>query len=544
MLQSTISTMVEAWPGNAIASYESTSMTTLHSNHLAPREILLLETTTAGHPQPHLLSLELSQLPTMDAFEHDLRFDAEVFSDDVAHGMSLPYTPSYDLSTFEDPFSSYHATPFQSLLEDTSGTKNEDQNLNTDLDNKLLGFSAPIPKAAVFDDGGQTWPTMNAELYGMFFVAEDVFGGETTGRPMELTCYRRNLFQISGTVTLSRNCTHMMNEQGQRIPIYEMSVSISALESIEGKTTDIISVPWKTSTITSSEEKSGQVPPSWPLDLNTNPELDPNILQIPIAWKRLQFKHATANNGRRKGLQQHYIIQINLMATLATGETVKVTEIQSGPVIVRGRSPRNFDSRKDVAVNERKIESKLRTSSSSEAAPPMQTVKFDSSASVSSYGFFGINTLPQPQHPLDVNECVQSAAPLLSPNTPSFNKKVALSRPPPVPKWKPEVLLKKQSHQAPIDLSLLDDDTSVRGSKGGINIESPDVAGSGRKISSPPENGDADLLYEYFPLSVDDWMPPVDAIYRPHVVHHTVVPPDLKAQQVKNKTKRYFSAGD
>lgn len=83
----------------------------------------------------------------------------------------------------------------------------------------------------------------------------------------------------------------------------------------------------------------------------------------------------------------------------------------------------------------------------------------------------------------------------------------------------------------------------------------------------------ADLLYEYFPLSLDDWyvfffllcvvgmgvlmgrrwgedvlmrcrMAPVDAIYRPHVVHHTVVPPDLKAAQVKNKTKRYFSADD
>jgi hypothetical protein len=39
-------------------------------------------------------------------------------------------------------------------------------------------------------------------------------------------------------------------------------------------------------------------------------------------------------------------------------------------------------------------------------------------------------------------------------------------------------------------------------------------------------------------------MPPVDAIYRPHVVHHIVVPLDLKAAQVKNKTKRYFSADD
>ena len=37
-------------------------------------------------------------------------------------------------------------------------------------------------------------------------------------------------------------------------------------------------------------------------------------------------------------------------------------------------------------------------------------------------------------------------------------------------------------------------------------------------------------------------MPPVDAIYRPHVVHHTIVPPEVKAQQGERKAKRYFIA--
>ena len=37
-------------------------------------------------------------------------------------------------------------------------------------------------------------------------------------------------------------------------------------------------------------------------------------------------------------------------------------------------------------------------------------------------------------------------------------------------------------------------------------------------------------------------LPPVDAIYRPHIVHHTVVPPEVKAAQMRNKTKRYFAA--
>lgn len=40
--------------------------------------------------------------------------------------------------------------------------------------------------------------------------------------------------------------------------------------------------------------------------------------------------------GRRKGLQQHYLIHIDLMATTSTGEKVKLAEIQSGPIIVRG----------------------------------------------------------------------------------------------------------------------------------------------------------------------------------------------------------------
>jgi hypothetical protein len=66
----------------------------------------------------------------------------------------------------------------------------------------------------------------------------------------------------------------------------------------------------------------------------------------------------------------------------------------------------------------------------------------------------------------------------------------------------------------------------------------------------------ADTLYEYFPLGLDDWMPPVDAVYRPHVVHHTG--PIRKRASVagaggsspafvafgRARSKRYFSADD
>ncbi len=138
----------------------------------------------------------------------------------------LPFTPSYALNaafsnTFEDPFS-YQSADFSSILEDPiphphpSHSTGMDHPTNaSDLDNKLLGFGAPILKAPVLDDNGQTWPSMTAELYGMFFVAEDVFGDNNmgAGRPMELTCYRRNLFQISGNIVMSRGIKSMINEQ-------------------------------------------------------------------------------------------------------------------------------------------------------------------------------------------------------------------------------------------------------------------------------------------------------------------------------------------
>src|SRR5262245_26547476 len=43
-------------------------------------------------------------------------------------------------------------------------------------------------------------------------------------------------------------------------------------------------------------------------------------------------------------------------------------------------------------------------------------------------------------------------------------------------------------------------------------------------------------------LSTANRMPPVDAIYRPHVVHQTLVTPEAQAQQSRSKTKRYFAA--
>jgi len=113
---------------------------------------------------------------------------------------------------------------------------------------------------------------------------------------------------------------------------------------------------------------------------------------------------------------------------------------------------------------------------------------------------------------------------------------VAQRRRPPVPQWNSEIKEETQPpSRPPTDLSLIEEEPTP-------NPLSSDKRSKRTSAASPLES--ADQLYEYFPLSLDDWMPPVDAIYRPHVVHHLRVPADMKAQQVRAKPKRYFSADD
>ena len=59
---------------------------------------------------------------------------------------------------------------------------------------------------------------------------------------------------------------------------------------------------------------------------------------------------ATANNGRRKELQQHFVLHLKVMGTLSNGSKIVLTEATTAPIVVRGRSPRNFQARKEIPL--------------------------------------------------------------------------------------------------------------------------------------------------------------------------------------------------
>ncbi|KAF2236705.1 p53-like transcription factor [Viridothelium virens] len=537
---------------------------TITMSYLTNNPMSLSGATTADQ-------LSASLLPH-DMADHLSNFDAETFpgSDDNFGPPPIPpHTPGLKRfsSTYEDPFSDVLSTYDQPLQPEQNGTESE----SIDRDNKLLSFSVPTLHYRLLDYALRpTSITLSAQLHGMFFLAESPWAasGETAAPPTELTCYRRNLFQITGTITLPRMLRFIMTEQGEQIPIIAQELSISATESVEGNSVKIISVPWKTPATNQPvvEDKAEKEPSAILLDLINGQEMDSEFVSFPIAWKRLQFRIATANNGRRKELQQHFVVRLKVVATLATGIKVLIAESQSGAIIVRGRSPRNFQSRKDFPLSAGGSTSRKNMhlptaptrTPTNDSLPQLTPDRIKNNGPTS-------NPFPNGNTDLQISPDFfewkiptgQTGAMTAIPQDPTS---YALATPNAYAQSSPD--LSRHSHHgsrsvtAPINLSLTDDEPKPKSSASPSNsnndgqprklpklnsVPPPPRASSFslNMISSPDES--ADLLYEYFPLGLDDWMPPVDAVYRPHVVHQLNLPPDPKAQAVKNRSKRYFS---
>lgn len=554
------------------------------------------------------------------------------------YGLTHQATPSLKRfpTSFEDNFSDV-----VSAFDNVISQEVPDEEKAVDRDHKLLSFSVPSLDYVLLDyTYRQTSISLSAQLHGMFFMAESPWAntGDGTSPPAELTCYRRNLFQITGNITLPRTLRYILTNEGKQIPILSQELAITATESTEGNPVKVISVPWKTPANTNTnppaiagDDKVEKEPATIPLDMTSIQDLDgTDYASFPFQWKRLQFRIATANNGRRKELQQHFLLHLKVMANLATGGKVAIASAQSGAIIVRGRSPRNFQSRKDTpltgagnhvrkasgmpahlnrvnsveSVGSRPPQnSHLKNDPTSnpikaEAAPqpPMSINSFYDPGDfpLPSGGLFQNTFLPDPhqqaqqQAQQQLHGRNQGAMTAIPPDAlfdtsaaaANFRRGYPLSSPDlsrPTPNMAAAILPQALPTPTPIfvpqKLSLVDEETpkptsispktmrkspprltphsslnsnpnsfTSAGNKHGNTDNTPPYPAKRQAMappSGPPQQShhqrvpstfslnvvsspdeSADLLYEYFPLTLDDWMPPVDAVYRPHVVHH------------------------
>ncbi|KAL8837168.1 MAG: hypothetical protein Q9170_002629 [Blastenia crenularia] len=519
--------------------------------------------------------------------------DAETYHG-VLPSLGIPehITPSYDTSDFTIPdemsfmpaalpldssHSQYNAyedgfADAFGLVDPIAPEQLVPENASIDRDNKLLSFQPPSYTFTLLDISlRRTGLSMSAQLHGMFFMAEaqDTGPNSPSAAPTELTCYRRNLFQITGSITLPRSLRYIMTDHGDRIPIIGQDLYISATESVEGHPVKLISVPWKTpipNTQSTPEDKTEKEPASIPLDTMSNQDMDADFATFPIAWKRLQFRIATANNGRRKELQQHFVVRLKVIATLSTGARVPICESRSGAIIVRGRSPRNFQARKDLPVGTAGANSR-RTA----VAPPVPLsrhstsetyqLKNEKSPDNGTYAMLDNQEIQTPSNFSDWHRKSNSGSssrpqnlPLPAFQTSSIQSTSDMSSTPPRPK---ALSLCDSPERDPAPLPAHRSAKAARTSSvpNTFNNSSSPVNNNSMTTTNPvflstSHVDPADLLYEYFPLGLDDWQPPVNAVYRPHVVHHiadatgsggTQGGAKIGRPSLGGRSKRYFS---
>ncbi|OJD20538.1 hypothetical protein ACJ73_08127 [Blastomyces percursus] len=556
----------------------------------------------------------LNAMPSLDIPDSHSTYDHETFvsGDDI--GFAQPQLPAHSMRRFSN---THFDEPFLEMMpsfETLPSDQQPHQDSSIDHNHKLLSFSIPMYNFTLLDYSlRRTSISMAAQLHGMFFLAESPWTTSPTTKPngpppmAELTCYRRNLFQITGSMTLPRTMRYIMTEQGDRIPILAQELRVSATESVEGNPVKIISVPWKTPAANATgqpEDKTEKEPPSIPLDIMAGEDIDSDYATFSIAWKRLQFRIATANNGRRKELQQHFVVRLKIVATLSTGDKISICEAHSGPVIVRGRSPRNFQSRKDLplsgsaASSRKQAQANANRASTSEASQQGTATKRSKSPQDQDAKK---QQLPSSSYPEWTQGSSVPSAPL---PTSTFTNSSVNDAANSYGHSSPEVSQHREKRRRisvtarPISLTFIDERSSPGNSVGDSNGSPPvmpmatnansqgqrDSDGSPseklQKISTVPPNRQppahnnhnssgnmpslnqtqqhqppllasqilnsnetADLLYEYFPLGLDDWQAPVDAVYRPHVVHHTHLPDDPKAIAARSRSRTYFVEG-
>ncbi|KAH0432888.1 hypothetical protein CcaCcLH18_06172 [Colletotrichum camelliae] len=251
------------------------------------------------------------------------------------------------------PYSHTEQPPYQEIVQDL---RDDGSKLTVNHDHKLLSFKRVQDKHTILDQHGRMQQLeLSAQLHGMFFLSEmPTNTNDGTILQPELTCYRRNLFQISGSLITPRGQLSVVTETGETVPVSNTEVTISAIESVDGHPVRLIVIPWKTPPPNSPEisQTADQEPASLPLIpfQEDGSEADGEYAVYPIGWRRLQFRIATANNGRRKELQQHFVLHLKVVATLANGSKVVLTESTTAPIVVRGRSPRNFQARKEIPL--------------------------------------------------------------------------------------------------------------------------------------------------------------------------------------------------
>ncbi|KAF9098929.1 hypothetical protein BGX23_004743 [Mortierella sp. AD031] len=156
------------------------------------------------------------------------------------------------------------------------------------------------------------------------------------------TCYRRNYFQLSASFgiqgldsSLHSEVPCLLERNGELNTVRSFLICIGAQIQNGEKVIELVQH-------TPKRDKGPQITPR-PTHVRAGGDLNANSSgSYVITFERVQFKTATANNGKRRAAQQYYQVHVDLFAELETGELVLAAKSYSAPLVVRGRSPGHY----------------------------------------------------------------------------------------------------------------------------------------------------------------------------------------------------------
>ena len=199
-----------------------------------------------------------------------------------------------------------------------------------------------------------------------------------TGDPCVWTCYRRNYisvdvgFQLNQMLETPLALGPLADEEAPR-PVRGFSMVVSATaESLTGGRDEVRGLIQHTpkrdkasavkpslKPVSPSFPASPAIPaPVGPSAWSNHHQLDTHrhgpyesrytqqnlTIQPPMkqSFERIHFENATQNNGHRRAQQQFYHLVVELHAHVDHGEPVKIAEVKSDRLVVRGRSPGHY----------------------------------------------------------------------------------------------------------------------------------------------------------------------------------------------------------
>ena len=185
----------------------------------------------------------------------------------------------------------------------------------------------------------------------------------------EFVSYRRNYFQISCGI-LGPDLESLI-VKSTNLPILGFQLSLKAKVKDEDLEISLIQhTPKRDKGPMHDPEPKSILPGGNPFLQDANN----NGLQI-ATFERIQFKSATANNGKRKAAQQYFCLVIDLHARTVDGD-VHIGYCESNALIVRGRSPSHYSDHNQLVALSANPDSMVMMNSAGYSPYPMSATRF------------------------------------------------------------------------------------------------------------------------------------------------------------------------